>query len=405
MVTSDDETKQQMQYGLQRKLAGVALLGIILMITILFVWHSYAVRVYALGDLRKELAEPWPDAATVQIQWGSETAEIKENWQIEQLRKRLAALQVQKKDEVPGNQATTGTIAEPYQNTIEFFDANQNLLAYISFYEDGSQIASQDTKNEDGIYLKVMEPDVLVGTLFQYGLVLREQLKNTTFLADLDHDGLDEEIVVNPRHWQQNQCAEMTIYGQNDAVLLNTELFHAHAGWGNYFLYQRDGKDYLLYYDPSMYQGYADYHWHLLQLDENGQIMVVEEERVEFTINPEQYQFDVQAIYDFTMRLDTMLQDAVLLISVEDAELQYSTIDQQIKLSAEDLMSWLQRETQEGTLLEKLQRKQEDIYFDGPRSSLQQWLKFRRIFDATQHELLHPTLVTINGEQDRKSVV
>lgn len=152
----------------------------------------------------------------------------------------------------------------------------------------------------------------------------------------------------------------------------------------------------MLYYEPSMSLGYADYHWHLLQFDKTGQMIVAEEDEVEFTINPEQYQFDVQAIYDFTVQVDKLLQDAVLIVSAENGELQYSTVNNQVTLSAESYLGWLHESTEQGTLLERLQEKQEYLYFC-PQDELEQWLEEHRNYIPAQQELRSPLVTEIGG--------
>ena len=139
---------------------------------------------------------------------------------------------------------------------------------------------------------------------------------------------MQERIVVNTSLWDEAGTALLAVYDDDGTVMFSADLSQSHAGWSNYFLYHKDGQDYLLEYVPYMGQGDANYSWRLLQFDKKGKPVVVEEDSVAFTINPEQYQFDVEAIAAFLERIDGILAQATLLVSTENGELQYSTVQQ-----------------------------------------------------------------------------
>ncbi len=50
------------------------------------------------------------------------------------------------------------------------------------------------------MYLQVRNPQQIFPLFAQYGTEGRQQLYNTTLLADLNHDGVEEQVVVNPEY-------------------------------------------------------------------------------------------------------------------------------------------------------------------------------------------------------------
>jgi len=180
----------------------------------------------------------------------------------------------------------------------------------------------------------------------------------------LNHDGEDELMIVDATEpWDSQGQADIAVYKQDGTLLFSSYMNAAHAGWNNYFLYEKDGKDYLLEFMPSMYQGVANYSWKLYEFDEKNQLVIVEENNVDFSINPEHLDFHTDAIYRFLQELDEMLCNAMLLVSVEHFELQYSTVTEPKTLDINYYLSWLNDGVERGHLSEQLlEFYQNDIY-------------------------------------------
>lgn len=95
-----------------------------------------------------------------------------------------------------------------------------------------TQIVPKDDDREDCAYLQVREPEQLQALFSTQGQNLLAQQKDTTFTADLDNDGISEQIVVNVSQWSENAAAELSIYRSDGAVLDWQTFAAAHAGWG-----------------------------------------------------------------------------------------------------------------------------------------------------------------------------
>lgn len=142
---------------------------------------------------------------------------------------------------------------------------------------------------------------------------------------DFDHDGEPETLELATL-WEPNgeieAWYELRVVGRNGIALWSTEPALWHGGYTSVYACRLDGADYLLQYEPEMWQGWADYAYRLFSLDENGEVLV-QENTVSFDCNFRQngHSFDKEAIADFLWDLRGCLADSRLLISTEDGTL------------------------------------------------------------------------------------
>ena len=105
--------------------------------------------------------------------------------------------------------------------------------------------------------------------------------------ADLDGDGVPEQIWLDPGEFDAGGEASMWIEtGTGEHVEL-ARIATAHTGWSTVALTERGGKTFLLTYHPTMFQGYANYNYQLMELRE-GKLAVVDSAEVSFSVNPGQ---------------------------------------------------------------------------------------------------------------------
>ena len=344
--------------------------------------------VMTLGEYRPSLLQQHEENDYITIEWGSMTVRISDPVQVEELKAQLADVQVKKSSVQSDIWEMGGQIILPYEKNGE----DGTMQSQITINPDCSIIYGGDD-------LEVMKPNVLEYILWKYCRSATNQYPNTTFYADLNHDGTDEYIVINVDEWESVDRVRMAVYEDDGRILFNREVYSTHAGWNNYFLYTKDGKDYLLQFMPTMYQGNAAYSWYMMDFDRSGKLRIVDEERIEFSVNPEQfYEFDVDAIYAFLQETENMLNDATLLVSVEDGELLYSTVQKPHWLGVAYYLDWLD-EAEGDTLEQKLYAYQKKVYYERPEYLLRQWLAEKQGFDESVHYLDNPKLIDINGDQ------
>jgi len=137
---------------------------------------------------------------------------------------------------------------------------------------------------------------------------------------DLDHDGKRAESVqfetVYPR-----QLYLLSVIREDSSLLWSKELGIPHSGWGTVLLYEREGKDYLISYDPRIFQGDGDYDCTLFSLEGGRENIIgawsVDFDRVDFT-KPMPISEEMRAFAD---SVNPLLMESTLLATTEQLEL------------------------------------------------------------------------------------
>ena len=138
--------------------------------------------------------------------------------------------------------------------------------------------------------------------------------------ADLDWDGEEETIWV---HQKLTPASEWTLdvikgdYKTEDvASLWSVTLDESRSGCDTYFLYQEDGRDYLLEYMPRMEQGICDYSYRLFHLEDGGAV-IDRKNRVTFdlTFSSQHHAMDPEAIADFMWEINSLIGESELLLN------------------------------------------------------------------------------------------
>ena len=166
----------------------------------------------------------------------------------------------------------------------------------------------------------------------QDGTLSGSALEQTTEVLsedyDFDHDGMPETTelvtVLTPETDYYPAWYILQVIRQDGVELWSAGAHPSHAGWTSVFACKIDGEDYLLQYEPEMYQGWAEYAYELWAFDGNGQAYTSDNRSVTFDINfgREEHQFDPEAIAGFFWELRGLLQDSILLASTENGEFQ-----------------------------------------------------------------------------------
>lgn len=145
---------------------------------------------------------------------------------------------------------------------------------------------------------------------------------------DLDHNGTPETVELAANY---PEAAGATFWALNvlDAdgnVLWSDTAATSHAGWNTLAACTVDGRDYLLRYHPTMYQGMGEYTYQIFSLGKNGNEVMLAEDTLSFDTNfgnpYHEPNFDPDAIADFLWTLRGYLANATVLLSTEDGALQ-----------------------------------------------------------------------------------
>lgn len=127
--------------------------------------------------------------------------------------------------------------------------------------------------------------------------------------SDLNHNQVNERIVV--RETEPDMLYELLAV-ENGTVIWSIEAGLPHVGWNTIMLYSEDGKDYLVEYQPTMYQGVGAYRCRMYSLEKNE-----EKVKKEWTVN---YELPVEATAEmeqFAREVNGLLQNCTVLLSTE----------------------------------------------------------------------------------------
>lgn len=157
------------------------------------------------------------------------------------------------------------------------------------------------------------------------GEYLWEETNTLPDTYDFDHDGVPETAEIMTV-WEQPAgdglvFSELRVRSADGSLLWSDWAETSHAGWKSLFACTLDGEDYLLRYQPVMYQGFCTYHYQVFSLGETGEEEVLRENSVEFDANfgsPLHQGFAPEEIADFLWALRGCLADSRLLITTEN---------------------------------------------------------------------------------------
>lgn len=144
------------------------------------------------------------------------------------------------------------------------------------------------------------------------------EVPNGVELVDLDGDGNAEYLLIE--ELTKNELYSVQILKNDSSVLWSAELGLPHAGWDSYFLYQNDGVTGILRYNPSMFQGYADYIYELYIFPGGVQSVSTSGEAA-FSTNPDSEDVWPAEAAAFAAEVNELLSHSKLLISTLDGEL------------------------------------------------------------------------------------
>lgn len=137
--------------------------------------------------------------------------------------------------------------------------------------------------------------------------------------ADIDRDGVEETLYLDQSQMESgdfgNFCVTLRVYDREGRELWSEDAYRSHSGWVSLFLCKLDGKDYLLRYDPGMWQGGCTYTYTLFTL-EGGAEKVYGAATLEFGINGAEA-LNPERMTGFADEVNALLKKSTLLLSSE----------------------------------------------------------------------------------------
>lgn len=135
--------------------------------------------------------------------------------------------------------------------------------------------------------------------------------------ADVNEDNREEAIFLDKSQIRDGSVT-IRVLDVLGIELWNEQLSTSHAGWGSLFLCELDGRQYLLRYNPAMFQGYCTYMYTLFTLGD-GKEKVVQTNTVEFDINGTK-ELEAPKMIAYAEEINALLGKSILLLSSEGGE-------------------------------------------------------------------------------------
>ena len=133
--------------------------------------------------------------------------------------------------------------------------------------------------------------------------------------SDLNHNRINERVVV--REVEPGMLYELLVV-ENGAVIWSVEVGLPHVGWNTIMLYNKDGKDYLVEYQPQMYQGVGNYKCMMYSL-EKGKKNIEKEWAVDFELSFEETPaMETPEMEQFAKEVGVLLRNCSVLLSTEN---------------------------------------------------------------------------------------
>lgn len=134
--------------------------------------------------------------------------------------------------------------------------------------------------------------------------------------TDLTHDGTPDALAVS--YVEETEIWQLTVTdGATGDQIWSEEAAAPHAGWNAVFLCTLEGEDYLLRYNPTMYQGLCNYRYEVFWLAD-GEAVTADSGWVDFAINPSGGSFDPEAILAFLEQVNWYLSHSVQLMNTDE---------------------------------------------------------------------------------------
>ena len=386
---SNNGVRQRIERILKYKQLPKVIIGVVIaMLMVCGVGLLFDNNYDTMLDYEQQFMEEDYTIDQIGIMWGSVSTMIKDEQEIARLKEKIDRLQVKATGLQSRNLAEWGGM-------VSFYDEmGNNLSNSFTFYPDCRTISQL-------LDLRVHNPEQLKNVLYPYCKEAMKEHPETTFYADLNRDGTPEIIIINR--------AIFAVYKQDGTILMSHGMTAVENESQNYFLCQQGNKDYLLYFSCAVTDNLCEYQWQLFDFDWRGEKRIKDEAQISFSLQPEQYRFDIDAIQKFIEDTNDVMDLARLLASVEKDRKVFWTVDELELRTAESYCSWWLEDTtayrqltaaeqNSLSLYDKLWLKQNELYYQNGKELLQWWLAKYYSFDDNKQVLVNPELVNIDGK-------
>lgn len=178
--------------------------------------------------------------------------------------------------------------------------------------------------------------------------------------TDLDRDGVEERVQICDIVADGRAVGQRVELWEGENLLFSEEGYFVHPGYNALFLCKEYGREYLLRYHPTMYQGRCSYSFQLFTLSQSGEEITAREGTVEFDINFQSTlheKFFPEGIADFMDVVNTLLAGSVQLLNTD--EYLADTFEKEGRLY--DSLWWLDASSEEGFVRDQAKSLRENL--------------------------------------------
>ena len=178
--------------------------------------------------------------------------------------------------------------------------------------------------------------------------------------TDLDRDGVPERVQICDIVADGRAVGQRVELWEGENLLFSEEGYFVHPGYNALFLCKEYGREYLLRYHPTMYQGRCSYSFQLFTLSQTGEEITAREGTVEFDINFQSTlheKFFPEGIADFMDVVNTLLSGSVQLLNTD--EYLADTFEKEGRLY--DSLWWLDASSEEGFVRDPAKSLRENL--------------------------------------------
>ena len=153
-----------------------------------------------------------------------------------------------------------------------------------------------------------------------------EPLKVRHF-ADLTHDGVDETITLT--YQEEMGLYTLMVANAEGEMLWQGNAGLSHVDWNGFYLYEKDGQQYLMSWLPYGNTGLCSYIYEIFSLSETGEQILLTSGSFLYGTNTveELLSIDIEGLKAFEAEVNALLEDAIVLITTDEGTPYYSTRD------------------------------------------------------------------------------
>lgn len=159
-----------------------------------------------------------------------------------------------------------------------------------------------------------------------------KNLKKSRFVeewfADVTHDGKPDRIEVDLTNIVsdiQNAGDNIRIYsGATGKIIWSRLVSTEHVGQSGIYLYNDEGKYYIMIWEPYIDIGKAAYHYEILELSDTGKVQVIKSGNFSFSFNNIQKD-DIENLKAFAGEVNQFLEKSIVLLDTNNFQTLFST--------------------------------------------------------------------------------